>query len=257
MINYNYSILDRIGLTYPVVGVKFSLTKPQDLPRLQKKLAFCAMLKEAQENGGFYATADEHGCKVGPYILGQMEEDPVYEGGLVGPKLGVYEDPRANRKIYTDMYKFAFGSAPYTWYAHINKITFNPDLMIITAKPEQAEIIMRAHGYRSGAPWEAKGTTVVGCEYLYAYPYFTNKMNILISGLHHGMKARTLFEEGLLFISVPFELIPVILDNLETMEKENKIDLPQYHWGAKAHEEHMKKIGAELAKEIEMANARE
>jgi uncharacterized protein (DUF169 family) len=257
MINYDFSILKRIGLTHAVVGVKFSLMKPSDLPRLQKKLAFCTMLKEAQENDGFYATVEEHGCKVGPYLLGQMKEDPVYEGGMIGPKLGVYEDARANRKIYTNMYKFAAGSVPYTWFARTDVITFNPDLMIVTAKPTQAEIIMRAHGYRSGAPWEAKGTTVVGCEYLYIYPYFTNKMNILISGLHHGMKARKTFEEGLLFITIPYELIPVILDNLETMEKENKIDLPQYHWGAEAHEKHMKEIGAKLAKEIETANARE
>ncbi len=255
MINYDFSVLQRLNFDYPIVGVKFSMMKPADMPKLQKKIAFCEMLREAQQSGSFYATFSEHACKVGPYLLGQMKDDPVYESGMIGPRIGVYEDARANRRIYTNMLRFAQGSAPYTLYSRLEEMTFNPDLLILTAKPSQAEIIMRAHGYRSGAAWEAKGTTVAGCEYMYAYPYLTGKMNVMISGLHHGMKARQLFPEGLLFIIIPFELIPVILDNLETMEKNNQIDLPQYHWGKENHEKHMGEIGGKMMKELEEANA--
>ena len=257
MINKNYSVLERIGLEIPVIGVKFAMTKPADLPKLKEKVALCGMLKYAQDNGGFYASAAEHECKLGPYLLNQTEGDPITESGQIGPHIGVYEDARANRQIYTHMLRPEAGTAPYTWFAKMNEVTFDPDLMIITAKPNQAEVIMRAHGYRNGAAWEAKGTTVCGCEYMYMYPYLTGKMNVLISGVHHGMKARQFFQEGLLFIVVPFQLIPTIIDNLETMEAKGILDLPQYHWGREAHADHMKNIHGEMMKEIEAATARE
>ncbi len=256
MINYDFSVLDRIGLEYPVVGVKYSLMKPAKLPRLKEKIAICEMNKYCQDHGGFYAEFEDHGCKVGPYLLGQMKEDNIYESGQIGPKIGVYEEARANRRIYTHALRLAQGTAPYIWFARANEMDFSPDVLLITARPQQAEVLLRAHGYRTGEGWEAKGTTVAGCEYMYVYPYLTGKLNILISGLHHGMKARALFPEGLLFMSFPFDKVPELLDNLETMEKENKLDLPQYHWGKENHEKFMPTVAKDMMDEIEKANAR-
>jgi uncharacterized protein (DUF169 family) len=39
--------------------VKFLLTKPDGLERLDKKAAFCQMLKEAQEGRPFYTTKED------------------------------------------------------------------------------------------------------------------------------------------------------------------------------------------------------
>ena len=35
------SALEPVGLSYPVVAVKFSTIEPADLPRLSKRIAFC------------------------------------------------------------------------------------------------------------------------------------------------------------------------------------------------------------------------
>ena len=147
------------------------------------------------------------------------------------------------------MIRFAEGASPYTWFARLDEAGFDPDLLIITARPSQAEVILRAHGYRSGAAWEARGTTVIGCACLYAYPYLTGKLNILISGLHHGMRARQLFPEGLLFIAIPAPLIPEVLGNLATMVEKDLIDLPQYHWGKEYHEKHMREVMESLSRQ--------
>ena len=82
---------------------------------------------------------------------------------------------------------------------------------------------------------------------LYLYPYLTGEMNILIGGLHHGMKARQLYPEGLLFLSIPFHILPEIVNNLKTMEW----DLPQYSWGKETHIETMKKIAMEVKQNME------
>ena len=41
----DYSILDKLGLEFKPVGVKFSMVKPAHLPLLNKKLAICLMLR--------------------------------------------------------------------------------------------------------------------------------------------------------------------------------------------------------------------
>ncbi len=249
------SALEAVELDYPVVAVKFSATEPADLPRLGKRIAFCAMLKEAQDAGAFYASQDEHGCMAGSFVLGQIGHDPVLESGRLGPAIGVYESAEANRRVYAELIRFPEGSAPYTLFARLEDLSFDPDLLIIVAKPSQAEVILRAHGYKTGAAWEMRGTTVIGCACLYAQPHLTGKMNILISGLHHGMRARNLFPEGLLLMAIPSPLIPDILESLVAMDAKGLIDLPQYHWGKDVHESYMRKLAESLAQQQELPDA--
>jgi hypothetical protein len=68
----------------------------------------------------------------------------------------------------------------------------------------------------------------------------------MITGLHHGMKARHLFPEGLLLITIPFDRVSGLVESLETMEW----DLPQYHWGKQTHREKMRQIAEELKQEM-------
>jgi len=81
---------------------------------------------------------------------------------------------------------------------------------------------------------------------LYLYPYISGELNVMISGLHHGMKARNLFPEGMLFITIPYDLLPDIVNNLETMEW----DLPQYSWGKDVHIQKMKQIVEEIKSKL-------
>ena len=242
-----FDIFKRFNFEYAPVGVKFEVKRPDSLPKLQKELAICEMLREAQNTeGGFYAENGNHNCKVGPYILGQIGDDPGIISGQIGPRIGVYEDARANRQIYQDMPKLAENTAPFTWFHRLDGIPFDPDLVIVTAAPAQAEILLRARGYRSGKGWNARGTSVAGCACLYTYPYLSGELNMMVTGLHHGMKVRGLFPEGLLFLSIPFQLIPEILRNLELMEW----DLPQYSWGREYHLARMQQIGREIKQEM-------
>jgi len=241
--------LETLGLGYPVVAVKFSADEPAGLRRLDKRIALCAMLREAQQADPFYASREEQGCAAGSYVLGQIDHDSVMESGRIGPAIGVYETAEANQRVYADMLRLSGDASRYTLFARLDEAQFDPDLLVITATPSQAEVVMRAHGWRTGAAWQARGTTVLGCASLYAYPHLTGAMNILISGLHHGMRARELFPEGLLFVAIPRPLIPEILGNLAAMADKGLLDLPQYHWGPEAHERHMREIFETLAQQ--------
>ena len=241
------SVFKRFDFKYSPIGVKFALKKPAPIFPIKGKAAFCEMIKIAQEGESFYAAKDDHECKAALIPLGLSEPDPVFSSGQIGPKLGVYDDARANRKIYENMYKVEKDTVKYVVFAPLDKLSFSPDLLIVTATPYQAEIILRAMSFRTGAAWNAKGTTVMGCVYLYLYPYVTGELNMMVTGLHHGMIARQLFPEGLLFLSIPYQILPEITQNLREIEW----DLPQYSGGKEAHIERMKKISTELHKEFQ------
>jgi uncharacterized protein (DUF169 family) len=50
------------------------------------------------------------------------------------------------------------------------------------------------------------------------YPYLSGELNFSISGLGFSMKARGVLPDGLIIISVPWDMIPMLMENLEEME---------------------------------------
>ena len=241
----DYSILDKFDFERQPVGVKFLTTKPEGLEKLDKILDFCEMLVEAQEGRAFYVTKDEFTC-IGPQLMGMKEDDPVFESGRVGPEVEAFRDARANRRIYDYLPRLSKNVINYVAFAPLDKMSFEPDVLIILAKPGQAEIFIRAKSFTTGEPWTAKGTPVVGCAWMYLYPYLTGDMNLTVTGFGFGMRARRLFPEGMILLSVPWDKLPGILKNLEDMNW-----VPHsYTIGGAEHKKKMRKISEKLAKQV-------
>jgi uncharacterized protein (DUF169 family) len=240
----NLAVLDKFTFERKPVGVKFLSVKPRGLKRPDQQYDFCEMLAEAQKGKAFYVRQEDFTC-LGPLLLGMKDGDPVFESGRVGPKLGVFKDARANRRIYQYLPRLPKDSVKYVAYAPVDKLTFEPDLIIIMASVTQAEIFIRAKCYESGEMWQARGTPVAGCAWLYIYPLTTGEMNMTVTGFGFGMKSRRLFPEGNVLLSIPWDKLPQITKALEEMEW-----VPEsYTLGAEGHKKKVKKIVAELEKE--------
>ena len=113
----DFGILERFEFDFAPVGVKYSVFKPDYLPKLREKMAMCEMLVRAQSSeNGFYTQVDNHSCGVGQYILGETDGDASMISGQLGPVLGVYDDPRANRQIYLDMPRLSPNTSPYVLF---------------------------------------------------------------------------------------------------------------------------------------------
>jgi uncharacterized protein (DUF169 family) len=240
----DYSILEKFDFERRPVGVKFLTTRPEGLEKLDKILDFCEMLVEAQDGKAFYVTKDEFTC-IGPLLLGMKDEDPVFESGRVGPKLEAFKDARANRRIYDYLPSLPKNVINYVAFAPLDKMNFEPDILIILASASQAEIFIRAKSFTTGEAWSAKGTPVVGCAWIYLHPYLTGDMNLTVTGFGFGMKARRLFPEGRILLSIPWDKLPGILKNLEDMNW-----VPHsYTIGGAEHKKKVRKIAEDLAKE--------
>jgi uncharacterized protein (DUF169 family) len=240
----DYSVFDQFHFKTKPVGVRFLPGKPEGIRRLDKILDFCEMLKEAQEGDAFYATKEEFTC-IGPLLLGMVDDDPVFESGRVGPALEVFNDARANRRIYQYLPRLGKNTVKAVAFSPIDKMPFDPDVLIITADASQAEILLRAKSYTTGEGWSAKGTPVAGCAWLYLYPYLSGEMNLTVTGFGFGMKSRGLFTEGQVLLSIPWDLLPMIMANLQDMNW-----VPHsFTIGAEAHKKKVRKIAEELRQE--------
>ncbi|MCJ7426716.1 MAG: DUF169 domain-containing protein [Dehalococcoidales bacterium] len=157
------SIYKKFNFKNPPVAVKFLLSKPEGIKQLDKALPFCEMLREAQRGGiPFYFSKENESC-VGKVVLGMDDMLPFVEGGLIGPRFGIYQEPRANNKIYQYIPKFDKGIVNYVAFSPLDKLPFEPDLLVLTATPSQAEIVLRAMSYSTGEIWETRATGVLGC----------------------------------------------------------------------------------------------
>jgi uncharacterized protein (DUF169 family) len=175
------------------------------------------MLKKAQQGNAFFADAESHTCEAGPYVLGQVDAPEPFISGRFGAGLQIFEEPRSASRLYLHIPKIGRGVIHYVSFSPLDKLSFDPDLLIILANTDQTEILLRAMSYRTGEMWESKFTAAIGCAWTYVYPYLTGKLNYNMTGLGHGMKRRKLFPEGRQVISIPFDLLPSVLQTLRDM----------------------------------------
>jgi uncharacterized protein (DUF169 family) len=211
------SIFEKFNFKLKPVGIKFLLFKPDDIKKLEKNLSICEMIREAQRAEPFYATVDNFTC-VGPIITGMAEGDPVFESGHIGPALKIFEEARANRRLYYDITKLERNSVSCVAFASLDKLTFTPDVLILSADPTQLEIVLRAMAYATGKAWTSKGTMVIACSWLMTYPYISGEMNFIITDVSHGMRAKQVFPPGTILISIPFDKINPIIEGLQKIE---------------------------------------
>lgn len=210
------SVLDRFAFERPPVGLKFLRRAPRDIPRLGRKIALCEAVAEAHKGEPFVYSAEDELC-AGGLPLGNVGIEPPFAAGEVGPVLQVFEQARANRRIYKDLPRLDAGTAKYVAFAPLARLTFDPDVLVCTATTGQAEILLRASVYSHGGMYESRTTPVLGCAWLFVYPFVSGRLNYVPTGLVWGSRSLRVLPEGLLLVSIPFDLLPMLVANLETM----------------------------------------
>jgi uncharacterized protein (DUF169 family) len=241
-------ILDEFKFKLKPVGVKFLLFKPEGVSKLKKNLSICEMIREAQKSAPFYAAQDNFTC-VEPILLGMADGDPVFESGHIGQELKIFEEARANRRLYHYITKLEKNSVKYVAFASTDKLTFAPDVLIISVNPEQLEIIQRALCYATGKMWVSQGTPVMECSWILTYPYIHGEVNSLITDTSHGMTAKQIYPPGTILVSIPYDKISQLLYGLDKIEWHPKLMTAGKEYHDKVFGEANRKLHAKLEKE--------
>ena len=229
----DYSVLDRFNFDYKPVGVKFTITKPDGIERLQKNKNICEMFVEAQTGSPFFIGKEDF-CCIESIILGFEDPEPVYVSGLFGSNSGLYKEDRACRKMYQYLPKMLKGSVKYVAFSSIEKLTYDPDVMVITASVQQAKILLRSLTYSTGDCITSRTTPVAACSWMYVYPILSGQMNWTVTGLGMGMAATGIIDPGWIILSVPWNLMPTMMDNLAELVQEDMDWTPKKPMGGDA-----------------------
>ena len=213
------SIFNKFEFENPPVGVKYLFQKPEGIKRLDKKLALCEMTREAQQSDApFYIDIDNLDCKPSAHVWGHKISD-IYKSGLFGVGIQAFKDARANRRIYQHVKNLAPGTVNYMAFSPLNELPFDPDVLIIlTDNTSQTEIVLRSIIYTDGELWSSEMTHVLGCSWIFAYPFVTGKVNYMTTGISLGMKSKKVFPEGKQLIAIPYNWLPTVTRNLQEME---------------------------------------
>ena len=230
----NYSVLKKLDLELPPIGVKYDYFRPENIAPLEKdaKMSLCEIMREAQRRPEpFYFSAENEETCVGKNILGMEAWAPFAHSGQIGQRLGVFNEPRCNGRLYQYVPHLVEGTVNFVSFAQYDKLTFRPDVLIIAAPPSKAELVLRAATYSTGELYTSVCTPVIGCSWLFAYPFREDKINYIIPALVHGPHGRRLYSEDTMLISIPYRWLPVVLQNLEEMkfELDGHASVEAYH----------------------------
>lgn len=215
--------LERLGLELDPVGVKFSFFRPEGIPPLEEEqsLSLCEMFRECQRRRApFYFSRDHRETCTGKVWLGMETMAAVERSGQIGPRLGVFQEARANGHLYCATPKLEPGTANYVAFAPVGQLTFDPDVVVAACDEGQAEVLLRACAWRTGEPYVSRSGPVMGCAWFLVYPYVSGQVNYVLPNLIHGPHGRELYPKGTVLVSIPYQRLPLVMEGLERMQTE-------------------------------------
>ena len=244
---HDFSVLDKFDFERKPVGVKFQVQKPEGINKAGKPLNMCEMIKHAQEGNVFYIGEEDLVCVgIEQMILGMKDPEPLLVSGAFGGEEGLFKGDNACRAMYDVLPTLPKNSVRYAVFAPIDKMTFEPDEVIMMADITRAQTLLRCINYSTGMPFVSKSTPVVACAWIFIYPIVSGELNYFMTGLGLGMQAMNMFPPGLFIITVPFQKIPIMLDNLQEMGNNPTLPGP----GGVEHRKRVDKMKGEMKKRL-------
>lgn len=217
----DFSIIDKLGLELPPIGLYYDLLKPQEgIPQLDKsiKKSICEILRYAQEkNEAFYFTHSNDETCVGKIMVGMGEFPPSALSGQIGERLGVFDNSRCNARLYYSVKRLPVGTVNYVSFIPYKELKTVPDVLIFSGTAEQMEPVLRAATYTTGISYKSEQTPVMGCSWFMIWPYMTGNINFFVPAFVHGPSGRKLWSSDTVLVAVPYQWVPTVIENLSKM----------------------------------------
>jgi uncharacterized protein (DUF169 family) len=209
-----------LGLRDNVVGVKLFKREediPKDIEPLERPFRYCQMIQNARIEGeSFLAHADYHECKGGAAGIGLIEcPENIASGSLYFDKLHKCETKSIGSGIVTSMPRIPAGSTVATYVAPLDKMTVNPDVIIIVGTPLQARRIVQAVMYKQGSRSMFNTAGIQSfCVDATSSPYLKGEVNVSM-GCDGAARNAGLDDESVV-IGIPFDMMESICTVLKT-----------------------------------------
>lgn len=206
-------IKETLGLENSPIAISFSTEASEGVEQRKGKLRLCQMLDKVRFEGkSFYTTSENHECDGGATHCGLREPSVrLKTGEFLYKDLGLFGSKRAARRFISFNPKIEIGTVTVVSFSPLEKEKFEPEVVVLICNAKQGMKIAEAFAYESGK--KTMGLTGPPiCSAVVAAPFLTGEVvhSLGDSGARKFMKIK----DGDIFIGIPAELLPDIVENL-------------------------------------------
>jgi uncharacterized protein (DUF169 family) len=174
---------ERLGLKKSPVAIKFILREediPEGIEKIDENIRHCEMVQKAAQGEMFYATAEEQMCKGGAAAIGLMEAPEKIKTGEFYQSLGRFSSLGSAKRTMESIPKID-PMMKAIIYAPLEKVNFNPDVIVVISNPAQAMRLAQAMVYTRGGRVEASFSGIQSvCADAVAGPFVNNTANFTL-----------------------------------------------------------------------------
>lgn len=211
-------IKGKLGLEKSPVAVKLILREediPEGISKIDESLRHCEMVQKASQGATFYATVEEEKCKGGASAIGLMEPPEMVKTGETYYKLKRFSSLGAAKRTVDAIPKIDPIMKAIV-YAPLEKTPFDPDVVVIIAKPKQAMQLSQALIYTLGGRVEADFSGIQSiCADAVAGPYTRKTANITLGC--SGSRKYADIKDDEVIIGLTGENIGCVVNALESL----------------------------------------
>lgn len=210
-----------LGLDKSPVAVKLFINEEdaaEVLPKADDKIRHCQrVFKAASEGVSCYATLDEQQCQGGAAVLGLRDYPKSLMTGKKYFSLGRFAS-QGSAIHELDQVPKVKTMMSAVGYAPLEEATFEPDVIVIYAIPEQGMRIAQAAGYVLGKRFNASYAGIQSmCADAVAGPYKYKEPNMTLGC--DGSRGTTSVRPDELIVGLPAENLGCMLNSLENIIK--------------------------------------
>ena len=210
-------LFEKLNFPQKTVAVSLLLNKPEGVERLDEKIRLCDMVTKAREREPFYTDGENHTCEAGWSVLGYGTPPQAFKSGAFACALQGYKTPRAGSRPYHLNLKLGKNQINYLAFSTLDKLTFEPDLLLFCTTDKSTLLMMRALVWSTGKVIESKVTLSMECAWYITYPYITGKVNTFAGSVGYATQRAKTWNPNEMAICIPYELVPMVIENLKEM----------------------------------------
>ncbi|MCG7841015.1 MAG: DUF169 domain-containing protein [Methanomassiliicoccales archaeon] len=221
----DYSALARemketLGLKHEPVAItliKKGSAMPADYPVTEKPVRHCGTIMRARKGEMLLVPTDKEACPVGASALGMVPVPEKVASGEFHHNMGMYKDPAAAKATLEARPSFPLGSVVAVAAAPLGKATLVPDVIVITALPEQAFWLIPASStYEKGGRVTVEMAAVqASCADATIVPIVTGNTNISLGCF--GCRKTTDIGADEMLVGIPFSKLEATVTALKAM----------------------------------------
>jgi uncharacterized protein (DUF169 family) len=211
------ALFEKLNFPQKPVTIALVLEPPAGVERLNEKLRVCDMVSRARQRNPFYTGSENHTCEAGWSVLGYGDPPQPFVSGVFAAELKGYKTPRAGSRPYHNNPKLKKGQTNYVVFSTLDKLTFEPDLLLLCTGGKSTLLVLRALVYSTGDVLESRVTLSMECSWYIAYPYITGKVNHFPGSVGYATHRAKTWEPDQVAVCIPRDLIPHLMENLREM----------------------------------------